>query len=115
VNRKMQRKAGGTRKGRHKLRPDRTRWGRSLLTMKMFGDATRSFVRNLACGVCGQDNLNLRRGRFPSGCNHSHQTCPANGVNLSPGQPFSKILSVRLPSAVRQWERTYAGRNIAAG
>jgi len=78
---------------RHGLRPDRTRKGGSLLITKAIGDTGRSFVRNLACGVCDQSNLriNLRRGRSPSGCNHSLQTCPANGVRSLPGRPFSNI------------------------
>src|SRR5580698_1378928 len=75
------------------LRPDRALWGCSLLITKTIGDTGRSFVRNLACGVCDQSNLNinLRRGRLPPGCSHSLQTCPANGVRSLPGRPFSNI------------------------
>ncbi len=66
----------------------------SPMDRRTFGTTENYFRWKRACGVCDQSSLriNLGRGRSPSACNHSLQTCPAIGVHLVPGRPFSKIV-----------------------
>src|ERR1700722_11210519 len=62
----MQLWVGNSCESRRRLHPGRAANDASLLITKTIGYTGKSFVRNLARGVCDQDNLRscLRRGRW---------------------------------------------------
>ena len=91
------------------LRPERAQTRREGDSTGWIGNTGDCFMRQQTCGLCGQNNLKqnyLRRGRLPSGCIHSLQTCPANGSMSLVGPAFSsKYLRCRNPATMRLEER----------
>jgi len=77
------------------------------------GTTKRCFEREGHAEFVAQNfPINLGCGRLPSGCNHSLQTCPAIGIDISAWPAFF-LKVVAAAGAMRQRERETLHRLIA--
>src|SRR5271168_2454505 len=74
-------------------------------------DPGTCFMREPACGG-GQFNLVSRRGRLPSGCDHSLITLSGHRIRSQPGRPFCLEIGLPLPATCANGSGYCAGRHL---